>query len=83
LAFSFLGVESFGEAEFIITAIKLLFILAYFLCAILLTSGAIGNAGPIGFRFYRDPGAFADGVVGVFKVFVFASLVRFRIDDPL
>ncbi|WVQ84855.1 hypothetical protein IAT38_007012 [Cryptococcus sp. DSM 104549] len=75
LIFSYLGVLAFGEAEFIVTAIKLLFILSFFLCSILITSGAIGNQGVVGFKYYHDPGAFADGAAGTFKVFVFAALM--------
>lgn len=74
LGFSYLGVLAFGEAEFFITMAKILFILAFFVCSILLSSGAIGDGPAIGFEYYRNPGAFADGVAGVFKVFVFASL---------
>ncbi|ORX34311.1 amino acid permease [Kockovaella imperatae] len=75
LLFAYLGVLAFGEAEFFITATKLIFILAFFLCAILISSGAIGTQGPVGFRYYHDPGAFVDGVEGVFKIFVFAALL--------
>ncbi|GFZ48499.1 hypothetical protein JCM24511_06247 [Saitozyma sp. JCM 24511] len=67
LGFSYLGVLAFGEAEFFITMAKILFILAFFVCSILLSSGAIGEGPPIGFEYYRNPGAFADGVAGVFK----------------
>ena len=77
-AFSYLGVLAFGEIEFYITAAKILFILAFFLCSILISTGAIGDAGHIGFKYYKDPGAFADGAPGVFKVFVFAALVSLR-----
>ncbi|ORY81300.1 amino acid transporter [Leucosporidium creatinivorum] len=73
LAFAMLGVLAFGEAEFWLTVVKILFILAFFLCCILITTGAIGDQGPVGFKFYKDPGPFADGVAGVFKVFVFAA----------
>ncbi|KAF4544027.1 Amino acid permease [Lasiodiplodia theobromae] len=73
LSFTFLGVYTFGEAEFWLSAAKLLFIAAFFLCAILISSGAIGGE-KIGFKFYKDPGAFADGAKGVFKIFVFAAL---------
>ncbi|KAH7022116.1 amino acid permease [Ilyonectria destructans] len=73
LAFTFLGVKSFGEAEFWLALIKVLAILAFFLCAILISSGVIGGE-EIGFKFYHDPGPFADGVKGVFKIFVFAAL---------
>ncbi|KAF5599085.1 amino acid permease [Fusarium pseudocircinatum] len=73
LAFTFLGIKSFGEAEFWLALIKILAILAFFLCAILITSGVIGNE-KVGFKFYHDPGPFADGVKGIFKIFVFAAL---------
>ncbi|KAJ3527568.1 hypothetical protein NM208_g10636 [Fusarium decemcellulare] len=73
LAFTFLGIKSFGEAEYWLALIKVLAILAFFLCAILITSGVIGGE-KIGFKFYNNPGAFADGVKGVFKIFVFAAL---------
>lgn len=73
LAFTFLGVYAFGEAEFWLSAAKLLFIAAFFLCAVLISSGAIGGE-KIGFKFYKEPGAFAEGVKGVFKIFVFAAL---------
>lgn len=73
LSFTFLGVYAFGEAEFWLSAAKLLFIAAFFLCAILISTGAIGGE-KIGFKYYQDPGSFADGVKGVFKIFVFAAL---------
>lgn len=73
MAFTFLGVKSFGEAEFWLASIKVLFILIFFICAILISTGVIGGE-KIGFKFYRDPGPFADGVKGVFKIFVFAAL---------
>ncbi|UPK94841.1 hypothetical protein LCI18_005776 [Fusarium solani-melongenae] len=74
LAFTFLGIQSFGEAEFWLALIKVIAILAFFLCAILITSGAIGGE-KMGFKFYHDPGPFADGVKGVFKIFTFAALM--------
>ncbi|EOD48832.1 putative amino acid permease protein [Neofusicoccum parvum UCRNP2] len=73
LSFTFLGIYAFGEAEFWLSAAKLLFIAAFFLCAILISTGAIGGE-KIGFKYYQDPGSFADGVKGVFKIFVFAAL---------
>ena len=75
LLFAYLGVLAFGEAEFIVTTIKLVFILAFFICAILISTGAIGDQGKVGFKYYHNPGAFSDGAPGVFKLFVFAALV--------
>lgn len=74
LFFSYLGVLAFGEAEYAITFIKLLFIVSMYICCVLITTGAIGDGDKIGFKYWHDPGAFADGVAGVFKVFVFAAL---------
>ncbi|KAF6804159.1 amino acid permease [Colletotrichum musicola] len=73
LAFTLLGVKSFGEAEFWLALTKVVAIFAFFLCAILISSGVIGGE-KIGFKFYHDPGAFANGAKGVFRVFVFAAL---------
>ncbi|PPJ60301.1 hypothetical protein CBER1_01297 [Cercospora berteroae] len=73
MAFTFLGVKSFGEAEFWLASIKVLFIVIFFICAILISTGVIGGE-KIGFKFYRDAGPFADGVKGVCKIFVFAAL---------
>ncbi|KAH7121529.1 amino acid permease-domain-containing protein [Dactylonectria macrodidyma] len=55
------------------SVIKVLAILAFFICAILITSGAIGGE-KIGFKFYHNPSLFADGAKGVFRIFVFAAL---------
>lgn len=74
MAFQFLGIKSFGEAEFWLALIKVVAIAAFFLCAILISTGVIGGEN-IGFKFYKDPGAFAEGVQGVFKVFAFAALM--------
>ncbi|KAK7228074.1 hypothetical protein V2G26_000244 [Clonostachys chloroleuca] len=73
MLFQFLGIKSFGEAEFWLALIKVLSIAAFFLCAILITTGVIGGE-KIGFKFYQDPGAFANGPKGVFEIFVFAAL---------
>lgn len=73
MAFTFLGVYAFGEAEFWLSSLKLVFIVAFFICAILITSGVIGGQ-KIGFEYYRNPGAFANGIRVVFEIFVFAAL---------
>lgn len=44
----------------------------FFIIAIVISSGGIGP-GPIGFKYWRDPGAFADGINGVAKTFVIAG----------
>ncbi|RDW81394.1 uncharacterized protein DSM5745_04951 [Aspergillus mulundensis] len=73
MSFALLGVWAFGEAEFWLALIKVIAIAAFFICAILISTGVIGNR-KIGFRYYHDPGPFATGVKGVFQIFVFAAL---------
>ncbi|KAI0516952.1 amino acid permease/ SLC12A domain-containing protein [Xylaria bambusicola] len=73
LGFQFLGVESFGEAEFWLALVKVAGLIAYYIFAIVYASGGVIGADAIGFRYWRDPGAFADGFAGVAKVFVFCS----------
>lgn len=74
LGFALLGVRVFGEAEFWFTLAKILALAAFFLCAILISTGVIGGE-KIGFKYYHDPGPFGDsGTIGVFQVFVFAAL---------
>lgn len=47
---------------------------AYFIFSIVYASGGLkGEQHALGFRYWHDPGAFADGFRGVAKVFVFCS----------
>ncbi|KAK3294172.1 amino acid permease/ SLC12A domain-containing protein [Chaetomium fimeti] len=73
LGFQLLGVETFGEAEFWLALIKIIGLIAYFLFSIIYASGGVKGADAIGFRYWNDPGAFADGFKGVASVFVFCS----------
>ncbi|KAK5138561.1 hypothetical protein LTR08_000149 [Meristemomyces frigidus] len=75
LAFQLLGVAAFGEAEFWLALVKLLGLTAYFIFGIVYASGGlIGQDEPLGFRYWRNPGAFnGNGFRGVATVFVFCS----------
>jgi Amino acid transporters len=73
LAFQLLGVETFGEAEFWLALIKIVGLIAYFFFSIIYASGGVKGAPAIGFKYWHDPGAFADGFRGVASVFVFCS----------
>lgn len=54
--------------------IKLLGLCTYFLFSIIYVSGGlIGQKEAIGFQYWHNPGAFANGFRGVAQVFVFAS----------
>lgn len=73
LGFQYLGVETFGEAEFWLALIKLFGLVGYYLFAIIYAAGGIPGTEAIGFRYWNDPGPFADGFAGVAKVFVYVS----------
>lgn len=74
LAFQLLGVEAFGEAEFWLALLKLLGLTAFFIFSIIYAAGGLsGQHGALGFRYWHDPGAFANGFRGVATVFVFCS----------
>ncbi|KAI3331037.1 amino acid permease/ SLC12A domain-containing protein [Ustulina deusta] len=73
LGFQFLGVESFGEAEFWLALVKVAGLIAYYIFAIIYAAGGVKGADAIGFRYWHDPGAFANGFAGVAQVFVFCS----------
>lgn len=52
--------------------IKVLALIVFFILAICISTGAIGPK-TIGFRYWEDPGAFADGINGVAETFVVAG----------
>lgn len=58
--------------EFWLALIKVVSISFFFVIAIAISAGGIGP-GPIGFKYWKDPGAFADGINGVAKTFVIAG----------
>lgn len=72
-AFQMLGVESFGEAEFWLALIKIIGLFAFFFFAIIYASGGVKGRDAFGFRYWHDPGPFANGFRGVASVFVYCS----------
>lgn len=54
------------------SSIKVLALIVFFILEICISTGAIGP-GPIGFKYWHDPGAFADSINGVAKTFVVAG----------
>ena len=72
--FQLLGVNAFGEGEFWLALIKILGLVAFFLFSIVYVSGGvIGSSEVLGFRYWRDPGAFSNGFRGVVSCFTFCS----------
>jgi amino acid transporter len=72
-SFQMLGVESFGEAEFWLALIKIIGLFAYFFFAIIYSAGGVKGQPAFGFRYWHNPGAFANGFRGVASVFVYCS----------
>ncbi|KAJ5160722.1 amino acid permease [Penicillium canariense] len=70
---AFFGVIVYGELEFWLALWKILCILAGYVLAILVNTGGIGGD-YIGFRYWRDPGPFTNGINGFGKAFVLAAV---------
>lgn len=73
MGFQLLGIEAFGEAEFWLALLKLGGLVAFFIFSIVYAAGGIQGTPALGFTYWRDPGAFAQGFRGVATVFVFCS----------
>ncbi|KAF7554913.1 hypothetical protein G7Z17_g2531 [Cylindrodendrum hubeiense] len=71
---SLLGVLVYGEMEFWLASFKFAVCLILYLVAILINTGAIGGD-YIGFRYWQDPGPFANGINGFGKVLVLAAVM--------
>jgi amino acid transporter len=52
--------------------VKVIALCVFFLLAVIISSGGIGGE-KIGFKYWKNPGAFADGINGVAKTFVIAG----------
>lgn len=72
LGISLLGVRFYGEVEFWLSLIKIISIVAFFIAAVIISTGGVGPE-KIGFKYWHDPGSFADGINGVAKTFVIAG----------
>ncbi|OJD12904.1 hypothetical protein AJ78_06568 [Emergomyces pasteurianus Ep9510] len=72
LILSNLGVLAYGELEFWLSLIKVISLAVFFILAIFISSGKIGGR-VIGFKYWNNPGAFADSINGVARTFVIAG----------
>lgn len=70
---SILGVTVYGEMEFWLASWKFMCVLCAFLVAILINTGAIGGE-YIGFRYWKDPGLFVNGIDGFGQTLVLAAV---------
>ncbi|EJD52521.1 amino acid permease [Auricularia subglabra TFB-10046 SS5] len=72
ISLSMLGVLAYGEVEYWLSLIKVISISIFFILATCISAGGIGPQ-KIGFKYWHDPGAFADGLNGVARTFVIAG----------
>ncbi|CDK26886.1 unnamed protein product [Kuraishia capsulata CBS 1993] len=59
---NFVPVEYYGEVEFWIAAIKVVAIVGFLIYALCMVCGA-GKTGPVGFRYWRNPGPWGPGIL--------------------
>ncbi|WWC67420.1 uncharacterized protein I206_101328 [Kwoniella pini CBS 10737] len=67
------GVRVFGELELILCTFKIIFIILVMILSIIVAAGGVNNGPVLGFTYWRNPGAFANGFVGVFKTLPLAA----------
>lgn len=73
LAFQFLGVRAFGEAEYWLALFKIVGLVAFYIFSIVYVSGGIKGHKAFGFEYWNNPGPLANGFKSVVSTFVFAS----------
>ncbi|KAK8258249.1 amino acid permease/ SLC12A domain-containing protein [Phyllosticta capitalensis] len=67
-------VKLYGEVEFWFSFLKCLALVAIIFFMVIMTSGGIkATGGPIEFRYWKDPGAFINGIKGIAAAFVQAG----------
>lgn len=69
------GVRGYGEVEFVLSCIKIAACCGFIIFAIIVNVGGVpsDDRGYIGFRYWKDPGAFKNGFKGFCSVFVTAA----------
>ncbi len=60
---NYFGIKFFGEFEFWLSSVKVVVILALIMLSLVLACGGGPDKDPKGFRYWRDPGAFASYIV--------------------
>ena len=73
VSFNLVGVQGYGEAEFIFSIIKVIAVIGFIVLGIILDVGGGRNAEYIGGRYWSTPGAFNNGFKGLCSVFVIAA----------
>ncbi|OBZ87110.1 Lysine-specific permease [Choanephora cucurbitarum] len=72
LAINLVGVKLFGELEYWFAMLKILIVIVFIIIALCVTSGGLGGQ-VIGFKYWKDPGAFVNGGLGTLNVLLSAG----------
>ncbi|KAI8890931.1 hypothetical protein K501DRAFT_167765, partial [Backusella circina FSU 941] len=72
-ALNLFGAKGWGEVEYWFSIIKILCVIVFVIVGCLTSGGVIGGT-TYGFRYWIDPGAFSNGVLGVINALVLAAL---------
>ncbi|KAI9316205.1 amino acid permease/ SLC12A domain-containing protein, partial [Dichotomocladium elegans] len=72
ISINMVGVKFYGELEYWFALIKILIVIVFVIIAICVTSGGLGGE-VIGFKYWKDPGAFVDGGLGFVNVLLTAG----------
>lgn len=72
-AMNLYGARGWGEAEYWFSLIKIICVIVFVIVGCLTSGGVIGGT-VYGFKYWKDPGAFSNGVLGVINALVLAAL---------
>ncbi|KAI8887782.1 hypothetical protein K501DRAFT_174821 [Backusella circina FSU 941] len=72
VSMNFLSVRVYGETEYWFCIFKVLIVLVFIIVGILVTTGAVGGR-TIGFEYWKDPGSFTEGGLGIVYVLLSAG----------
>lgn len=64
ITINYLGIQFFGEIEFWLSSVKVLVIIGLIILSIIIVSGGVPGQEATGFRYYHNPGAFAEYIGG-------------------
>ncbi|KAI7903790.1 amino acid permease/ SLC12A domain-containing protein [Cokeromyces recurvatus] len=72
LGINLVGVRLYGELEYWFALLKILIVLVFVIIGICVTTGGLGGE-TIGFKYWSNPGAFANGGIGTVNVLLSAG----------
>ncbi|ORX45470.1 lysine-specific permease [Hesseltinella vesiculosa] len=68
-----MGAEGWGETEYWFSLIKILTVVVYVIVGCLTSGGVLGGE-VYGFKYWKDPGAFSNGFLGILNALVLSAL---------